>query len=279
MYPDPNLPIFDHALTLGLKEVQVYLLEDALELWAAIIIQTPEPPSTELLSLVPLLFPIFELGTENLRKALEITESYILLAPRQMLEDPVRKNFFAAFTVLLGNLKQDSNGVVTHLVEIFTRAAETIGGEAAVEMVASGLVETGFMRRLLEGLRESWEAHQTTGPDRRHTNIEGVVETDYWSVLARIALASPSVFVTTMRAVAAIRAEGVESLLQWALTEWFSHFGNMGEPHKKKLMCLALTNLLETGQAWILDRLQDLITVWTDVITELQEGAEDVGGE
>lgn len=254
-------------------------MEDALELWAAILVQTPEPPSTELLSLVPLLFPIFDLGTENLRKALEITESYILLAPRQMLEDSVRKNFFGAFTVLLGNLKQDSNGVVTHLVEIFIRAAETIGGETAVQVVASGLVETGFMRRLLEGLRESWEAHQTTGPDRRHTNIEGVVETDYLSVLARIALASPSVFVTTMGAVAATRAEGVESLLQWALTEWFSHFGNMGEPHKKKLMCLALTKLLETGRAWILDRLQDLVTVWTDVITELQEGAEDVGGE
>lgn len=196
-----------------------------------------------------------------------------------MLEDSVRNNFFAAFTILLGNLKQDSNGIVTHLVEIFTRAAEGIGGEAAVEVVAGGLVETGFMRRLLEGLRESWEAHQTTTPNRKHTNIEGVVETDYLSVLARIALASPSVFVTTMGAIAEARGEAAELLLQWTLTEWFSHFGNMGEPHKKKLMCLALTKLLETGQTWILDRLQDLITVWTDVITELQEGAEDVGGE
>lgn len=266
-------------MTLCLKEIQVYLLEDALELWAAILIQTPEPPCTELLSLAPLLFPIFELGTENLRKALEITESYILLAPRQMLDDSIRKNFFAAFTILIGNLKQDSNGIVTHLVEIFIRAAESIGGEAAVEVVAAGLVESSFMRRLLDGLRESWEAHQTTGPDRRHTNIEGVVETDYLSVLARIALASPSVFVTTMRAIAATRAEEVGLLLHWTLTEWFSHFGNMGEPHKKKLMCLALTKLLETGQVWILDRLQDLMTVWTDVITELQEGAEDVGGE
>lgn len=254
-------------------------MEDALELWAAILVQTPEPPSIDLVSLAMLLFPIFELGTENLRKALEITESYILLAPRQMLEDSIRNHFFAAFATLLGKLKQDSNGIVTHLVEVFIRAAESIGGEPAVEVVAVGLVETGFMRRLLEGLRESWEAHQSTGLNHIDTNIEGVVETDYLSVLARIALASPSVFVTTMQAVAAARAEEVEALLQWTLTEWFSHFGNMGEPQKKKLMCLALTKLLETGQIWILDRLQDLITVWTDVITELQEGAEDVGGE
>ena len=264
---------------LVVKESQIYLLEDALELWSAILVQTPEPASVELLSLAPLLFPIFELGTDSLRKALEVTESYILLAPRRMLEDPIRKDCFAAFTLLLGSLRRDANGIVTHLVEIFIRAADSIGGEPAVEVVVAGLVETGFMSRLLEGLRESWEAHHPSGPNHKHTVVEGVVETDFWSGLARIALASPGVFVTTMRAIAASRAEGLDTLLQWSLTEWFSHFGNMGEPQKKKLMCLALTRLLETGQAWILDRLQDLITVWTDVITELQEGAEDVGGE
>lgn len=254
-------------------------MEDALELWAAVLFQTPEPPSAELLSLAPLLFPIFDLGTENLRKALEITESYILLAPSQMLEDSILSRILAAFASLLGTLKQESNGVITHLVEILIRAAESIGGEPAVSVLSSRLVETRFMGKLLEGLRESWEAHQTIHPDRKYTRIDGVIETDYLSVLARIAFASPTVFVTTMHTVATSQGEGFLSLIRWVFTEWFSHFGNMGEPQKKKLMCLALTKLLETGQGWILERLQDLMTVWTDVITELQEGAEDVGGE
>ncbi|KAI9871208.1 MAG: hypothetical protein M1830_003197 [Pleopsidium flavum] len=261
------------------SETQVYLLEDALELWAAILVQTPEPPSTELLSLASLLFAIFELGTENLRKALDIAESYLLLAPRQMLEDSMRNRMLAAFASLLGTLKQESNGIVTHLVEIFIRAAESIGGEAAVGVLSSGLVETNFMGKLLEGLRESWEAHQTTDPASKHTKVEGVVETDYLSVLARIALGSPSVFVTTMQTVATSRGEDFLSLIRWVFAEWFSHFGNMGEPQKKKLMCLALTKLLDTGQEWIFERLQDLMTVWTDVITELQEGAKNVGGD
>jgi len=196
-----------------------------------------------------------------------------------MLEDSMRNRMLAAFASLLGTLKQDSNGIVTHLVEIFIRAAESIGGEVAVGVLSFGLVETNFMGKLLEGLRESWEAHQTTEPGNKYTNVEGVVETDYLSVLARIALGSPSVFVTTMQAVATSRGEDFLSLLRWIFTEWFSHFGNMGEPQKKKLMCLALTKLLDTGQGWIFERLQDLMTVWTDVITELQEGAEDVGGE
>ena len=196
-----------------------------------------------------------------------------------MLQDPIRNQFLSAFTSLLGNLKRDSNGVVTHLVEVLVRVAESAGGDSAVEILASGLLHTGFMHRLLEGLRESWEAHQSTDPNRSHTSVEGVVETDYLSVLARLSLASPSVFVATMRAAAASRGEDSGTLPQWILTEWFSHFGNIGDLPKKKLMCLALTKLLTTGQLWILEKLQDLITVWTDVITELQEGAEDFGGE
>ncbi len=196
-----------------------------------------------------------------------------------MLDEPLRSRFLATFTSLLGTLKRDANGVVTHLVEIFIRAAENLGGEPAVEVISAGLIDTGFIHRLMEGLRESWAAHQLPSQNRKHTNVEGVVETDYFSVLARIALASPSVFAKTMQAAASSRGEEAASLVQWTFTEWFSHFGNMGEPHKKKLMCLALTKLFGTGQVWILEKLQDLITVWTDVITELQEGAEDVGGE
>lgn len=255
------------------------LLEDSLDLWHEILIQTPEPVPEALLSLMLSLFRIFELGTETLRKALEITESYLLLAPSHMLQGPIRDRFLKAFSSLLGTLKQASNGTVTHLVEIFIRAAESIGGEELVNTMGSSLMTTGFLVSLVKGLHESWEAHQTTDPNRKQTSIEGVIETDYFSVLARLALASPTVFVRTLESTALVRGEKSMELYSWLFTEWFSHFGNMGEPHKKKLMCLALTKLLETARPVILERLQDLITVWTDVITELQEGAEDTGGE
>lgn len=44
-------------------------------------------------------------------------------------------------------------------------------------------------------------------------------------------------------------------------------------------MCLALTQLLETNQSFILLNLQSLMTVWTDVITELREDVEDRAGD
>lgn len=48
-------------------------------------------------------------------------------------------------------------------------------------------------------------------------------------------------------------------------------FANMGHPSQRKLNCFALTVLLETNQPWILRRLQDLMIVWSDVVTELRD--------
>ena len=270
------LPLIQSSIEPG-SETQVYLLEDALDLWSAILIQTPAPASPSLLSLSQYLFPIFDLATENLRKALEITESYLLLAPSEILADETRTRFLTAFTSLLGTLKREANGVITHLVEILVRAAESIGGSEAVALLTTSLVSTGFWAKLLTGLRSSFDAHQTTGPNRKHTTIDGVVETDYLSVLARIAFASPDVFVQ------AIVAQGADlpSTMDWLLAEWFGHFENIGDPKRKKLMCLALTNFLSlpsTQRSWMLGRLQLLMTVWTDVITELMEGMEGRDG-
>ena len=65
--------------------------------------------------------------------------------------------------------------------------------------------------------------------------------------------------------------------MQWLLQEWFSHLENIGDPGRRKLMALALTRLLDLPQQrFMLLNLQSLMTMWTDVITELRDGgAED----
>jgi hypothetical protein len=40
-------------------------------------------------------------------------------------------------------------------------------------------------------------------------------------------------------------------------------------------MTLVLTRLLEGGDAWMLGRLQSLMTIWTDVLAELLDGMDD----
>jgi hypothetical protein len=270
------LPIIKGAIEPG-SETQIYLLEDALDLWSNILVQTPHAPaSPELLELSQYLTSIFDLGSENLRKALEIAESYVLLAPQHMLSDSTRNQTFTSMAALVGALRPDANGLVCNLLETIIRAAEQLGGEQAVSQTASDLVTCTLLRKLLDGLRGSYLAHCTTGPLAQEAPVDGIVETDYFSILARLILGSTSGFLAAVKV--AYSEASLENTLSWLLEEWFSHFENIGDPARRKLMALALTKLLETNESWILSQLQSLMTIWTDVVTELREDAADING-
>ncbi|KAJ4363912.1 hypothetical protein N0V83_009364 [Neocucurbitaria cava] len=270
------LPIIQSAIEPG-SDTQVYLLEDALDLWASIVAQTPsapEPTPPELLNLLQYLLPLFAMDNDTLRKAIEITEAYLLLAPTAALADNFRPAILQALAELLGNLKPEANGIMTHLVQCIIRGAEGVGGENAVKVVTSDLISTGFLAKVLEGLHGAWTHHQSHGPYKEMPSraVDGVVETDYFTVLARIGLASPTVL---LEALSSVGSEGLEKTLDWLLEEWFSHIENIGDTPNKKLMTLVLTRFLETGQPWALGRLQNLFVAWTDVLGELLDGMDD----
>jgi hypothetical protein len=269
-------PIIQGVLEPG-SGIEVYLLEDALDLWSSVLQQTPTPASEQLLQLTEGLFPLFDSGGENLRRAVEITESYVLLAPEFKLSAGSSGRMFAALTPLLGTLRAEANGLVCNLVEVCIKMAERMGGEQAVESLAAELVRSGFLEKIIKGLKGSWTAHCTTGPNKIESLVDGVVETDYFAILARLVLGNLQ---SSCRAIeSASQGEDLASTMKWLLEEWFSHFENVGDPSRRKLMCLALTKLLETNQSWILLSLQSLMTVWTDVITELREDERDTKGD
>jgi hypothetical protein len=271
------LPIVQSAIEPD-SDTQIYLLEDALDLWSSIIAQTPsapEPTPPELLNLLQYLIPLFSMDNETLRKGIEITEAYLLLAPAAVLADNFRPSILQALADLLGTLKPEANGIMTHLVQCVIRGAEGVGGEQAVKVLTSDLISTGFLAKVFEGLHGAWTHHQSHGPYRELPSraVDGVVETDYFTVLARIGLASPAVL---LEAVASVGGNaGLEKTLDWLLEEWFSHVENIGDGPNKKLMTLVLTRLLETEQAWALGRLQNYFVVWTDVLGELLDGMDD----
>lgn len=253
------------------SESKVYLLEDALELWSTVLGQTPSPASSDVVSLVQYLFPMFEVASETLRKALEITELYIYLIPSEFLTSAAL--LFNPFGPLLVSVKPEASGMVTSLVELLIRSADRLGGVSAVRDLAQLMVSSNFLSTLLVSLHNAYLAHQTSGPNRTKPSIDGIIETDYLNVCARLAVASPSLFVSALdTTIASSMPNGdqpSETPIEWLLTEWFSHMDNIGHPAHKKLSCLALTSFLETGQPWILSRLQSLMTIWTDVVTEL----------
>ena len=263
------------------SESRVYLLEDALDLWSTLLNQTPSPASSEIVSLVQYLFPMFEVASETLRKALEITELYIYLIPAEFLANVAL--IFNRFGLLLGSVKPEASGTVTSLVELLLRSADRFGGGSAIENLTQSMMSSNLLSTLLLSLHEAYLAHQTTGPNRVKASIDGVIETDYLNICARLAVISPSLLVSALNATVASPTpngnQTSEQPIEWLLTEWFSHMDNIGHPAHKKLSCLALTSFLETGQPWILSRLQSLMTIWTDVVTELVVDASLVEGK
>jgi hypothetical protein len=273
-YHSLMLPLIQRAVEPG-SEMQVYLMEEALDLWCVILAQTSSPVSPEVLALAEYAFPLLEIGSDSLTMVLNIVESYILLAPEAMLGDPVRLRILSHMTNLLGVTKRELAGLVTRIVENLIRAAESLGGSNGVTQIAKDLHESGYAERIFEGLRDAWEAHQTAGPNRRYPKLDDVVETDYFTILARLALADPEVFMTMIGS-----GQNLGETWEWLSTEWFHQFDSMANIDRQKLSCLALTRLLEIPPpttSIILRRLQDYFAMWTSVIGEMIGGRDDGG--
>ena len=255
------IPLIKTSIDASSELRSSYLSEDGLELLSIVLMQTPsEGVSPDLVSLVQYVLPLVDI--RSAKKALDIIELYIYLIPTEILSNVAI--VLAPLLSLLRTARPEGTGTATSLVEILIRQADCLGGIPAVSDLTQTLVSSSWLSATLCGLHDAFLSHQTTGPNRTISSIDGVVETDHLNVLARLAVASHSIFITALDATEYADDKPQETLsqkLDWLLTEWFSHMDSIGHPVHKKLHCLALTSLLETGQQWILGRLQSLMTV------------------
>jgi hypothetical protein len=265
------------------------LLEDTLELWATIIQQTPNPVSesdldVDLMGLVEFLLILLEHDTENLEKAIEILEGYVLLSPNFILSRQIYPQVLIAFKSKLGTMHSGHSGYVTNAIEHAWQAALALQGNAAAEELVFQMLSTGFFDQLINGLKEAWEAHQTTGPKAINTKIQGIIETDYFAIISRIAYESPELFIQALEKSKSAQEPPAKMKksdpdftgppIQWLLEEWFSHAEDFGDPDRRKLMTMALTKLLDLPRPLLLGQMQSLFSLWTNVITELVEESD-----
>lgn len=255
------------------SELHTSLIDEVLGLWDNILMQSRPPVAQEIVNLAPLLLPILTYASETASTALEAVESYTMLAPQAVLEDSLRRPFIEA---LSGHLEVKSREQVkraSKCIEYMIRSAHELGGAKGVSVIIQDLLETGFARKVFEGLHDAWESRQTTGPNRRAPKLNTVVEGDYFAILARLLLAEPSLFLDMLTALAPL-----EQVLPWLFGEWFAYMESWDLIEHKKLTVLALTRLLEMQQPvqdLVLARLQDYFVLWADVVAELQDGAVD----
>ena len=252
------------------SETRQYLLEEALDLWSSVLENTPQPCPPEIAGLASHLFPMFDSASDTLIKALEVTEVYTYLNPERILSS--KAQFFSAWAPLLTSIKIPGVMQVTGLIELLIRQAFALGADSAVEQVSQALYEYNIIHTLLLGLKDAHSAHQTTGPNKAYSHLDSQVETEYLSILARIALASPPLLLSMLATFDTESGTTGGDTLHWLLEEWFSHFDDLISPDRKKLSCLALTALLSSSASpTVLKSLQSLMSVQTDTITELMD--------
>ena len=272
------IPLIRDSVTVD-SPTRIYLLEDATDLWSKVLDQTSSP-SPELTTLAgEHLFPMFTVASETLRTALDITESYITLIPHEILASAVP--LLSALNPLLGGLKPRDTYHVTNLIELLIRVALLTDGITGLQTFTSALLSSNTLYIILSSLQTAYEAHQTTGPHSIPSPLDPLVEIDYISILARLAAADPQLFTSAVKAVSPLLGDGggepFHTTINWLLSEWTSYIDNMGHPDRKKLSALALTSLFTTAEPWMLSRLQELMSIWTETITELidEESGQD----
>lgn len=269
------LPIIKATVEPG-SELQIYLLDEALDLWHAIIEHVEAPASEDLLSLVSNLIFLYE--TEDaLERALRITRSYIYLAPSAMLSDNLRTHILNASQPLLSARKSSIIDLVTMNLELLIRSAEAIGREQALHHITSDLISTKCLPHILDSIHTNWESHQSTGPNKLQPPDDWKNESQYLCILSRIILPSTSTGLSACAAFAESKGITLETFMQRLLDEIFGHMDAMSSPGEQKLVALATTKLLETGQSWILGRLQELMGMWTTLVADFRD--ENAGSE
>lgn len=272
------------------SEAAVYLLEEALELWKAILIQTPTndpPPSQELLTLSSSLLPLLGMGSELLQQIFDIIESYTVLSPRTVLAaeflTPLSNSLKSLLPMLASSRARDA-ALAPHVLENLTATLtipayfEADTSQQATQHLFSTLIDTGYLQEVLRIIHEAYDYHQDPRANRRPPEVIGPGETSLFSLLARLALVSPQVFIQAING-----CTSNPTALNWLVVEWIGHFDAIGDVLRKKLQILGVTTLLTASDpppAVMLEQLQSLITAWTDIAVELgEEAAEDSQGD
>jgi hypothetical protein len=254
--------------------MQEYLLAETLDLLAAILVQTPDPLTGQATTLTTLIVPltgILDFGTDQVRQTLELLGSYALLTPLQSAHFRI----FACAEALLGTSKNEVSTNVLKLLERLIQADIIAKHPTGIQDLTRNMVISSLLAKLLSGLQEGWEARATTGPKRKTTDIYGVLETDYIAIFCRLILEDANTIGIAIQFLASTEDNTIPADASARLvTEIFSHFDNIGDLARKKLVALTLTHLLTItsplGDA-VRSHFQELMSVCTDVITALND--------
>lgn len=230
----------------------VYLLEDGLELWLAIL-ENSTAMTQELMQLFRNMPPLLENNIENLRTCFYIIQANILLAPEEFLKI-YGEVIISTCSGMLSDIRLEGIAMIMQLVELCLRAAPSI----SVELVKP------MLPRIFESVYKGEE------------NL--IVMSMYLSIMARLLLCSRDVFSEVVAKIAQQMRDNQETILNRLLDVWLDKMAYICQPDRRKLLGIALASLLTAQSNSVLERFCGILLNVTEVLNDIIK-TDDLGAQ
>ncbi|KAJ8915196.1 hypothetical protein NQ315_015419 [Exocentrus adspersus] len=228
--PELN-PFLLPIIQLGTDTTQnaiVYLLEDSLDLWLAVL-EYSTTMTNELMQLFNNMLPLLEYSTENFRGCLLISLAHLLLAPELVMRTHGAQ-IIQVCDGLMADLKNEGIVMLMKLVETFIRAVPLLGTETTMPILPR------IFQKIYQG------------------EVYTLVMSMYLCILSRVLLSSHDIFTRVLNIVAQSHNETDEVTLGHIMDVWLDKMRNVSQLDQRKLLGLALANLLTTRSRTVLQR-------------------------
>ncbi|XP_075979349.1 importin beta11 [Anticarsia gemmatalis] len=240
------------------EPAHVYLLEDALELWLAIL-ETSTAADAPMLQLADNLYPILEQSSEHLRIVVYIMQAYTLLCPEEFLSNAGGK-CMALLEDMLSDMRTE--GVITVL------------------KMAEICISVSFPERnAFLGIKVIWPILIRA----IHCLLEGddlpMVLSVQLSLVSRVILLSTDLFYKAVQEASNGVAEydsDPAKVLNRLLHVWTEKMNLITQVERWKVVGLGLAALLTTQNATVLQRFSAILMNLTEVLNDVMK-AEDNG--
>nr|CAD7589784.1 unnamed protein product [Timema genevievae] len=233
------------------QDAHVYLLEDGLELWLAVL-ENSTQMTPELLQLFNNMQPLFQHHADNLRTCLYITQANILLSPEQFLK-MYGEIVVASANEMLADMRSEGIVMTMRLIETCLRSAPGIAQE----------IVKPILPRVFEAVYRGSEYP--------------MVMSMYLSVMSRILLSSRDVFSQVVSIIAQLEDSRAEIILDKILDVWLDKMALVTQLERRKLLGIALTSLLTVQSSYVLEKFCGVLLCVTEVLNDVVKLDRDGG--
>ncbi|KAK9880322.1 hypothetical protein WA026_010202 [Henosepilachna vigintioctopunctata] len=245
------MPFLVPIIHLGTDTKQmpiVYLLEDSLELWLAVLENSPSM-TNEMIQLYDNMPNLLDYSTETVNLCMSVSIAHVLLAPELVLKSHGLRIMTICDTIA-SDLKNEEIMMLLRLVDIYIRVCPGLGTETVYPILP----------RLFQGIYK-----QEKYP---------MVMSMYLTIFSRVLLSSHTIFSQVLNNLASLYNETVETTMGKIMDVWLFRMPIASQTEQRKIMGLALSYILTTQSRPVLERFGKIMIQILETLNDITKTDE-----